>query len=296
MIMKSQLTADQHIERGCALLADAATEGITPSAASSLAQRAAAHFLAARALGVTQGEHPIRLPEHFLVDSVIIDRRDLILGGHNDGIIGTEDAIKMLGEVAEQAARLGEVDVAGTAAAVESGTGFVRVRLAGERPDVAAALELFEVKHVHLDGVTSPRSRPGGGGVHVYGTLPIGEYLAHADKAEQAVPPAVEVPLADVGLVYRDRARVVAYLAALFPSVIAYNDEQVPDWPVIYVDTPQGQLSWHLATSDLDLFEHVELLPSGTEDHRAVWDGHSSDDKNGRLQNLVDEATRERRA
>lgn len=76
--------------------------------------------------------------------------------------------------------------------------------------------------------------------------------------------------------VYRERAHLVAHLAAVYPSRLG-TDPAEPDWPVLYVDTPEGQLSWHIAPSDLELFAHVP------RDDGAVWDGHSTEEKYRRL-------------
>ena len=54
------------------------------------------------------------------------------------------------------------------------------------------------------------------------------------------------------------------------------------DWPLIYLKLPTGQVSWHIAPDDMDLFRHV---PHGT----ARWDGHDTADKYARL----DEFTRQ---
>lgn len=79
--------------------------------------------------------------------------------------------------------------------------------------------------------------------------------------------------------VYRERAHLVAHLAALYPSRIG-TDPAEPDWPVVYVETEAGQLSWHIAADDLPLFAHVRR---GDAD----WDGHSTKEKYRRLDNLT---------
>ncbi|MER5482954.1 hypothetical protein ABT024_07020 [Streptomyces sp. NPDC002812] len=81
---------------------------------------------------------------------------------------------------------------------------------------------------------------------------------------------------------YRERARLVAHLASLYPSQIAYTDADT-DWPVVTIEAPTGQMSWHVAPRDVELFEHVErrnglVLP---------WDGHTTEQKYERLRQLT---------
>ncbi|MFD7161577.1 hypothetical protein ACFV9C_43820 [Kribbella sp. NPDC059898] len=54
---------------------------------------------------------------------------------------------------------------------------------------------------------------------------------------------------------------------------------------VVYVRTPAGQLSWHVAAPDLRHFEH--LVVAGPEDPDAQWDGHSTAEKYARLCRLT---------
>jgi uncharacterized protein (DUF433 family) len=113
-------------------------------------------------------------------------------------------------------------------------------------------------------------------------------------EAEAAVVAALGEDLADLATgaahdqlrdVYRERARLVAVLASLFPSVWAYSDPAAPEWPVVYVHTPKGQCSWHLSQDDLDLFGHVPQVPA--DDARARWNGHSTEEKYRRLAELA---------
>ncbi len=53
--------------------------------------------------------------------------------------------------------------------------------------------------------------------------------------------------------------------------------------------TPQGQLSWHLAPTDLDLFGHVPVV----EPDQVVWDGHDTPEKYRRLAALVTQRAEE---
>jgi hypothetical protein len=79
---------------------------------------------------------------------------------------------------------------------------------------------------------------------------------------------------------YRERAHLVAYLAACHPSVML-TDSAEPDWPIVFAMTPAGQMSWHIAKADLELFGHVPATTNPT------WDGHTTDEKYARLAELT---------
>jgi len=88
----------------------------------------------------------------------------------------------------------------------------------------------------------------------------------------------------DIGI-YRERAHLIAHLATVHPAVIVLgSDPELPEWPVIYVDSPEGQLSWHLSGDDMDLFRHVRIT---TGEHAPTWDGHTTEEKYERLSALV---------
>jgi hypothetical protein len=87
---------------------------------------------------------------------------------------------------------------------------------------------------------------------------------------------------------YAERAHLVRALTHLFPAVLSSSDASEPDWPVIYLATPAGQLSWHLAADDLHLFAHVPLVP--VTDARAQWDGHTTPEKYRRLREVMADA------
>lgn len=81
---------------------------------------------------------------------------------------------------------------------------------------------------------------------------------------------------------YRERAHLLAALTGLWPAVIAYNDPDEPDLPVLYIDSPAGQLSYHLHPDDLvPLFERVPRVAA--DDIRAAWDGSTKADVHQRL-------------
>lgn len=84
--------------------------------------------------------------------------------------------------------------------------------------------------------------------------------------------------------IYSERAHLVALLTRLYPAVLAYSDPNEPEWPVIYVDSPAGQLSWHLSKDDLHLFQGVPIVEP--VDPRAQWDYHTTEEKYRRLRAL----------
>jgi hypothetical protein len=78
---------------------------------------------------------------------------------------------------------------------------------------------------------------------------------------------------------YEERNRVVALLAAVFPSVRARTviEGWSENWHgCIYVTLPTGQASWHYHDSHAHLFAHV---PEGA----AIWDGHTTPEKYERV-------------
>lgn len=82
--------------------------------------------------------------------------------------------------------------------------------------------------------------------------------------------------------VYEERARLVAFLAACYPASWGTDADAGDDWRVILIDTPQGQLSWHISYRDVALFEASRVAPDGH-----TWDGHTTVQKYLRLARLV---------
>lgn len=85
---------------------------------------------------------------------------------------------------------------------------------------------------------------------------------------------------------YRERAHLVAVLTAHYPARLACNDHTEPGLSVLYLHTPAGQVSYHVAPDDLDLFEHVPYA-DGDRSVFAVWDGHSKAEALDRLRTLA---------
>jgi hypothetical protein len=82
---------------------------------------------------------------------------------------------------------------------------------------------------------------------------------------------------------YLERNQVVAALAKVFPSGMARTaiEGWSEDWHgCVYIDLPTGQASWHFHDSQAYLFEG---LPAYTK----AWDGHTTEQKYGRLAALA---------
>lgn len=89
---------------------------------------------------------------------------------------------------------------------------------------------------------------------------------------------------------YTERAHLLALTAMHYPSYIT----DAPDsdgYYVVTLDTPQGQMAWHIATHDRQLFNHVRIVP--TAEASAAYDDHTTDEKYGRVRALIDASTPE---
>lgn len=82
--------------------------------------------------------------------------------------------------------------------------------------------------------------------------------------------------------VYTERAHLVAFLTALYPSELI---EEGTDYPVVYINSPEGQLSWHINRKDISLFSHVPVIPISLAPN--LWDGHTTEEKYKRVRSLI---------
>ncbi|TKG61500.1 hypothetical protein [Prauserella endophytica] len=87
---------------------------------------------------------------------------------------------------------------------------------------------------------------------------------------------------------YVDRAHLAA-LAATHPAVSARLTHDPHGLPglsrVLVLHGPTGQVTFHIADEDAELFEHVPWAADG--DPKAVWDGHTKAQARSRLAGLV---------
>lgn len=95
------------------------------------------------------------------------------------------------------------------------------------------------------------------------------------------LPPEIEARLegarATLNQAYRERNELAASVAPWFDAWVG-RDPAEPDWPVLYLQLPTGQVSYHFAPSDAALLDGVR---EGLEFER--WDGHTQEERSGRL-------------
>ncbi|WP_043256139.1 hypothetical protein [Streptomyces sp. Tu6071] len=90
-----------------------------------------------------------------------------------------------------------------------------------------------------------------------------------------------------VGAPYRERARLLALLAAMTPGAVLAPapDVEEPGWQILFLTIGGQQCSWHISPADADLFAHVEHVPA--DEPRAQWDGHTTEEKYERIAELA---------
>lgn len=84
---------------------------------------------------------------------------------------------------------------------------------------------------------------------------------------------------------YFDRNQAVQVLAAMAMAlghrVGLKADPEEPAWPVLYVDLPTGQVSWHLPIEEVT----IEDWPV----YEGAWDGHTLGTKRARITRFLAE-------
>lgn len=112
-------------------------------------------------------------------------------------------------------------------------------------------------------------------------TPPVGEPSARAVEHGFLSP----VPAPTLDAAYRERNALVAGLIRVggFRAEIVMAPD-TEGWWIVYVETPAGQLSWHVSPDDMDLFSD---WPVAFGTHRSPWDGHTTDEKYRRLARLA---------
>lgn len=89
----------------------------------------------------------------------------------------------------------------------------------------------------------------------------------------------VAVTRDDLDLAYRERNELAVAIAHNF-EVGSWKsvDPNEPDWPVLYLELPCGQVSYHFSPRDAHLLDDIR---EGTR--YEAWDGHSQAERSERL-------------
>lgn len=91
---------------------------------------------------------------------------------------------------------------------------------------------------------------------------------------------------------YSERNQLVALVAALAKSELPGwhawlgKHEEDPTWDpewmnIVFIDTPKGQLSWHVHDGEMELFTGLQIAMY------KKWDGHTTEEKYQRIARLV---------
>lgn len=90
------------------------------------------------------------------------------------------------------------------------------------------------------------------------------------------------VRLSDVDRAYAERNACVFAFAHMAEAagwpVGLLDDAEAEGWPVIVIETPRGQVSWHVPRDELPVDRFDVYCPE--------WDGHTTREKYNRLERL----------
>lgn len=92
----------------------------------------------------------------------------------------------------------------------------------------------------------------------------------------------------DINKVYTERNACVG-MAYIMATALGYNvgvKVEDPQWPIIFIDLPTGQVSWHIPIGDLASYFPYGRIPA----YSGEYDGHSTEEKYSRLALYADQA------
>ena len=81
---------------------------------------------------------------------------------------------------------------------------------------------------------------------------------------------------------FYERNQAVFLLLAVLSDrgcTVGYRVDEDAEWPVVFAETPEGQLAWHVPRDE---------LPEWIEERDVVWDGHSTEEKHRRLRRYAE--------
>ena len=78
---------------------------------------------------------------------------------------------------------------------------------------------------------------------------------------------------------YCDRNLAVQALATIAMDMgINVGIKKDDEWPILYVDLPTGQVSWHIPASE---------IMGEFADYKGEWDGHDVEEKRNRMKKFI---------
>lgn len=127
------------------------------------------------------------------------------------------------------------------------------------------------------------------GPIEEFQMIPAGNWDTMIDTSREARELAgrahsnAETAIANLDAAYAERNQLVAALARHYRPAYCYLPPGENDWPIVYIETPAGQLSWHIPPVEAVLLGIADL-PTTPEGYK--WDGHSTEEKYERLAKL----------
>ncbi len=84
---------------------------------------------------------------------------------------------------------------------------------------------------------------------------------------------------------YWERNQLVCALSKIWPSHIEMHPLEDGSWDddwrtIIVINSPSGQLTWHIHDSEVDQFTHLNI------EEGSSWDGHTTEEKYERLRSI----------
>ncbi|MFI7315171.1 hypothetical protein [Streptomyces hygroscopicus] len=155
---------------------------------------------------------------------------------------------------------------------------LARIRAAQTWGEVWAQLGMYYGMKPEEAGIEARARREGG----------VIQNLADAEQRVRAANRRAGQAEVERDQAYRERAALLAWLAALHPAnavITPAPDVAEPGWQLLYLLVGGWQMSWHIHPRDTLLFAHVEQVEP--TDPRAQWDGHSTTEKYDRIREHV---------
>lgn len=104
--------------------------------------------------------------------------------------------------------------------------------------------------------------------------------MAHVEKTRKEIesPDAPEEKKPDTNAVYTERNMCISLIVRMAMVLgIPTGVKTDPEWPIVFVDLPNGQVSWHIPYE-----EFYKFFP-GMEVYQGEWDGHTTEEKYNRV-------------